>query len=245
MALVFLPFLLVAQEEYDPFIVEGKVWYYDYVTYVGTTRKSYKYKMYFNGDTIIDGKSCKYLIEDRPNTPLYVIGACYEEDGKVWMFNQCFSNSPQPRLLFDFSCHEGDTLTNLYCWGDESLKVEGVETVSSFGRERRLVTLSSVKYPHKSVGYWLEGVGSRYEMFDIWPAFAANVRFLYCELNGERIADQSSFGDAALETSVIQQTTCLDKDDKSKVFDMTGRCLREIPRNGVYIKKNKKKFVIK
>jgi hypothetical protein len=122
--------------------------------------------------------------------------------------------------------------------------VQGVETVSSFGRERRLVSLSSVKYPQNSVGYWLEGVGSRYEMFDIWPSFAASVKFLYCELNGERIADQSSFGDAALETLEIHQTTSHNKDDDSKVFDMTGRCLRDIPRNGVYIK-NKKKFVIK
>ncbi len=244
MALVFLPFLMMAQDEYEPFIVEGKVWYYDYVTYVGTTRKSYTYKMYFNGDTIIGGKSCKYLIEERPNTPLYVTGACYEEDGKVWMIYRRFSDSSQPRLLFDFSCHEGDTLTNLYCWEGDSFKVQGVETVSSFGRERRLVSLSSVKYPQNSVGYWLEGVGSRYEMFDIWPSFAASVKFLYCELNGERIADQSSFGDAALETLEIHQTTSHNKDDDSKVFDMTGRCLRDIPRNGVYIK-NKKKFVIK
>ena len=123
---------MMAQEEYEPFIVEGKVWYYDYVTGVGTTRKSYTYKMYFNGDTIIGGKSCKYLIEERPNTALYVTGACYEEDGKVWMIYRRLSNSPQPRLLFDFSCHEDDTLTNLYCWGDDSFKVEGVETVSSF-----------------------------------------------------------------------------------------------------------------
>ena len=243
MALVFLPFLMMAQEEYEPFIVEGKVWYYDYVTGVGTTRKSYTYKMYFNGDTIIGGKSCKYLIEERPNTPLYVTGACYEEDGKVWMIYRRLSNSPQPRLLFDFSCHEDDTLTNLYCWGDDSFKVEGVETVSSFGRERRLVSLSSVKYPQKSVGYWLEGVGSRYEMFDLWSAFAASVRFLYCEQDGERIADQSSFGDAALETLDIHQATSHNKDDDS-VYDLAGRRLSGIPDYGVYIR-NGKKLVVK
>ena len=159
------------------------------------------------------------------------------------MIYRRLSNSPQPRLLFDISCHEDDTLTNLYCWGDDSFKVEGVETVSSFGRERRLVSLSSVKYPQKSVGYWLEGVGSRYEMFDIWPAFAASVKFLYCELNGERIADLSSFGDAAQETSVIHQTTCLDKDDNS-VYDLAGRRLSGIPDHGVYIR-NGKKLVVK
>ena len=32
--MMFVPLLSVAQEEYEPFIVEGKVWYYDYVTYV-------------------------------------------------------------------------------------------------------------------------------------------------------------------------------------------------------------------
>ena len=237
--IIFLPLLALAQDEYEPFIVEGKVWYYDYVTYVGTTRKSYTYKMYFNGDTIIGGKSCKYLIEERPNTPLYVTGACYEEDGKVWMIYRRLSDSSQPRLLFDFSCHEGDTLTNLYCWEGDSFKVQGVETVSSFGRERRLVSLSSVNYPQKSVGYWLEGVGSRYEMFDIWPAFAASVKFLYCELNGERIADQSSFGDAALETLDICETISTNKDDDS-VYDLAGHRLSGIPDHGVYIRNGKK-----
>lgn len=239
---MLMTFTAIAQEEheYEPFIVDGKVWYYDYVTYVGTTQKSYTYKMYFSGDTVIGGKDCKYLIEEFPNTPLFVTGTCYEEDGKVWMIYRRFSNSPQPRLLFDFSCHEGDTLTNLYCWGDDSFKVQSVETVSSFGRERRLVALSSVKYPQKSVGYWLEGVGSRYEMFDIWPSFAASVKFLYCELNGERIADQSSFGDASLETLDIHQTTTRDKDDDSEIFDLTGRRLNGVPSHGVYIRNGRK-----
>jgi hypothetical protein len=238
--LSLIPVILSAQDGYEPFIVEGKVWYYDYVTYVGTTRESYTYKMYFNGDTVIGGKNCKYLIEERPNTPLYVAGACYEEDGRVWMIYRRFSSSPQPRLLFDFSCHEGDTLTNLYCWGDDSFKVQGVETVSSFGRERRLVSLSSVKYPENSVGYWLEGVGSRYDMFDIWPGVAASVKFLSCEMNGNVIADQSSFGDAALPTSGVWQTTPENNDIPPEFFDLQGRRLASPLSHGIYIQNGRK-----
>ena len=238
--LSFCPVLAFSQEVYEPFIVEGKVWYYDYATYVGTTRKSYTYKMYFSGDTVIGGKECKYLIEERPNTPLSVTGACYEEDGKVWMFYHHTSDSPQPRLLFDFSCHEGGMLTNLYCWWDDSFKVQGVETVSSFGRERKLVSMSSVKYPQKSVGYWLEGVGSRYDMFDIWPSFAASVEFMYCELNGERIADQSSFGNAALETSDVRQYKSIIEFESRATYDLQGRRVSGTPRPGIYIRNGRK-----
>lgn len=64
--LSFCPVLAFSQEVYEPFIVEGKVWYYDYATYVGTTRKSYTYKMYFSGDTVIGGKSASISSKNAP-----------------------------------------------------------------------------------------------------------------------------------------------------------------------------------
>lgn len=237
-ALTILPLLAMAQDYYEPFIVEGKVWHYEFVSAVGGNEKAYTYKMYFSGDTIIDGKGCKFLIEERPNSPLYVTGACYEEDGRVWMLSSLSSNTPKPRLLFDFRCNEGDTLTNLRCWSDDSFKVSSVDATFSFGRARKLVSFTSVMHPQKSTGYWLEGVGSRYEMFDVWPSFAASVKFLYCELDGEVIADQSSFGDAALETSVKQ--TEKGENKTPSIHDLQGRRLASPPVHGVYVHNGRK-----
>ena len=90
MALVFLPFLMMAQEEYEPFIVEGKVRYYEHVD----TRNTYNYKVYFEGDTVIDGHLCKKLVEERPGIDNYSRCACREENGKVWVYYSHYSNQP-------------------------------------------------------------------------------------------------------------------------------------------------------
>ncbi len=60
---LFLGMLLsvssMAQEvSYEPFIVEGKVWYYEHVD----NRNSYIYKVYFEGDTVINGHVCKKMV---------------------------------------------------------------------------------------------------------------------------------------------------------------------------------------
>ena len=81
MALVLLPSLMMAQEEYEPFIVDGKVWYYEHVDW----QNKYIYKVYFEGDTVIDGHECKKLVEDRPGFPVYSPCSCREEGGKVWV----------------------------------------------------------------------------------------------------------------------------------------------------------------
>ena len=103
-----------------------------------------------------------------------------------------------------------------------------------------LLALSSVKYPGKPFGYWLEGVGSRFDMFDIWPGAAASVKFVYCEMDGEVIADQSSFGDAALSTSYIRHGTTYKTDIPSAVYDLQGRRIHCIPSHGIYIRGGRK-----
>ena len=78
-------------------------------------------------------------------------------------------------------------------------------------------------------------------MFALWGEYmGSSEHFLYCELNGERIADPSSFGDASLETLDIHQTTIHDKSDDSGIFDLTGRRLNGAPRHGVYIRNGRK-----
>lgn len=243
-ALLFRPFYMMAQEDYEPFIVEGKIWYYEHID----TRNTYVYRVYFEGDTVVNGYLCKNLIEERPGFDIYSPCACREEGGMVWVYYSQYASQPwQEFLLYDFTCQEGDTVTNLLLYGTEKFLVDEVRNISSFGRDRRRIAIKQDGYGPKSYsGYWLEGVGSRLDMFNFWvvPHGGASERFLYCELDGERIADQSSFGDAALETLDIRETTSHNEDDDFRVFDLSGRCLRAIPRNGVYIR-NEKKFVNK
>ncbi len=238
-----------SQGVYEPFIQENKVWHYVFVTERGGQELKYTYKMYFQGDTIIGDKNCKFLLEERPDEPLLVAGACYEEEGKVWMLSASKGQDGQkPLLLYDFSCIEGDTVMDLYCWRDDKLKVTKTQVVSSFEKERKMTSLCSVNHPHKGNGYWLEGIGSRYDMYDIWPSFAANVQFLYCELNGEMIADQSSFGEAALPPLGIHHVeTGKPAAGPYITYDLQGRLINDTSGNqlpGIYIR-NRQKFVVK
>lgn len=221
---------------YEPFIVEGKVWYYGHVDYMHNT---YVYKVYFEGDTVVDGHLCKKLVEERPGFDSYSPCACREENGKVWAYYSHYSNQPwQKWLLFDFTCQVGDTVTNILAYGSGKFLVDEVGYVSSFGRDRRRVAINR---GDGQLGYWLEGVGGRYDMFSVWHVVtAASERFLYCELNGERIADQSSFGDAALESLDIQSPTSHGKSNDTDVFDLTGRRLNGVPNHGFYIRNGRK-----
>ena len=79
-------------------------------------------------------------------------------------------------------------------------------------------------------------------MFDLWPSFAASVRLKSCELNGEIIADQSSFGDAALQLSGIQEiTTSLSQ--PPALYDLQGRRVSGSPQRGIYIRDGRKYVV--
>ena len=108
------------QIAYRPMLEDGKVWK------VGTIPSSPDSPVqivdyyYFDGDTIIDGKTCKqmwcqrYVSPDYPKewwsskTSLSKVGAWYEEDKKVY----CYDERKQEMLIkYDFSLDANDTLT--------------------------------------------------------------------------------------------------------------------------------------
>jgi hypothetical protein len=116
---VFTSFL--AQDDYDyrPMIEEGKVWK------VGNTQTILDNSVqvvdyyYFDGDTIIDGKTCKQMMCQRfvspnysnefwsPKNSLSKVGAWYEEDKKVYV---CREGTLGMEMLYDFSLDPNDTL---------------------------------------------------------------------------------------------------------------------------------------
>ena len=105
------------QDEYRPFVEDGKVWKVG--DYSGNPVRRVEY-YYFDGDTIIDGKTCKQMMRQRyvsPDHPDYAVisqlpslsymGAWYEENKKVYAYNSIYK---QFNLMYDFSLDAYDTL---------------------------------------------------------------------------------------------------------------------------------------
>ena len=102
---------------YRPFVEDNKVWQVGVNSGNPVRRVEY---YYFEGDTIINGKTCKqmmcqrYVAPDHPDyaiisqlPPLSYVGAWYEEDQKVYF---CNAANNQFKLMYDFSLNANDTL---------------------------------------------------------------------------------------------------------------------------------------
>ena len=100
---------------YRPFVEEGKVWKVGAVG-SGNPVQIIDY-YYFEGDTIIGGKTCKQMRRLQCNPDIaYImqypllgeyIGAWYEEDKKVYEYD---STNKQFKMMYDFSIDANDTL---------------------------------------------------------------------------------------------------------------------------------------
>ena len=149
---------------YRPFIEDDKVWKVGALA--GNPVQLVKY-YYFDGDTIINGRTCKqmmcqvyygpdypnlYLIDPLPD--LSYVGAWYEEDQKVYF---CGAISNQFELMYDFSIDANDTLriNNLsYVVGPN--QTGGIEGFKGVYRDIRMCGNEGQSY-HAT--FWLEGVG--------------------------------------------------------------------------------------
>ena len=105
------------QNDYRPFVEEGKVWKVGEILSNPVQLVEY---YYFDGDTIIDGKTCKqmmcqrYVSPEHPNYDYLVqrpslryVGAWYEEDKKVYTYD---TTSQQFTMMYDFSLDDNDSL---------------------------------------------------------------------------------------------------------------------------------------
>ena len=106
-----------SSERYETFIEEGKVWK------VGPCDSGNPVQLveyyYFDGDTIIDGKTCKQMMCQRfiapdysneywvPTPSLSKVGAWYEENKKVYFYDEIKRSM---EMKYDFSLNANDTL---------------------------------------------------------------------------------------------------------------------------------------
>lgn len=146
------------QTAYRPMIEDGKVWKVGSTLIRDNLVKMVEY-YYFDGDTVINNKTCKRMMCQRyvnPEYPDYAIvmhypmlryvGAWYEEDQKVY-----FATNNQVKLLYDFSANANDTIeisNNSYVVGAK--QTGGVKGFKGVYRDILMGNYNTT---------WLEGVG--------------------------------------------------------------------------------------
>ena len=155
-----------AQMAYRPMIEEDKVWKVGSTLNRDDLVKMVEY-YYFDGDTIIDGKTCKQMMRQRyvnPEYPDYSVvmqypllshaGVWYEEDKKVYLYN-----GKQFMLKYDFSVDANDTIVirNNYLYVIRPRQTGGIKGFKGVYRD-----VVMPWYGMQSAIYnttWLEGVG--------------------------------------------------------------------------------------
>ena len=160
--------VITKEPEYVPFLEDGKVWKVGALN-SGNPVQWVEY-YYFDGDTIIDGKTCKQMMRQRyisPNFPEYdiysqqpslnYVGAWYEEDKKVYVYD---SISNQFKLMYDFSLDKNTTLqidNQFYMVGPK--QTGGMKGFKGIYRDI-LMYKDGGSIVHSTP--WLEGVGGVY-----------------------------------------------------------------------------------
>ena len=192
-ALLLLPQLLQAQEEnYRPFAQDGKRW----SVQVGLIMEN-DYGNRIEGDTVINGESWKkvYNYVGFPDFGMTYYVALRDVGQKVYAIAK---GSTRPRLLYDFSLKEGNTVRcgmegNAFCClldkGEQPdtllgfpfvsyLKVERIDTITYREQAYRRFTLTFLDSYHEPLRngeeavfgnvVWIEGVGSGAGPFSPW-----------------------------------------------------------------------------
>ncbi len=155
---------------YRPMIEDGKVWK------VGCIEDEPAYHpvrlvryYYFEGDTIIDGKTCKQMMSQQYISPeslvnelhysLSYAGAWYEEDKKVYTYDE---DNKEFKLMYDFSVNDNDTL-QVVDFGQELRYAIGQRQTGGLrgfkGVYRNVCRIDATGVVSYSP-IWMEGVGS-------------------------------------------------------------------------------------
>ena len=153
---------------YRPFVEDGKVWKVG--TASGNPVQVVDY-YYFDGDTIIDGKTCKQMMFKRVVSPDYAneywtptpsvtkLGAWYEEDQRVYFYDETKQSMV---LKYDFSLEANDTLQLLNVAGASPFIIGSKQTggIDGFKGVYRDIMMCGDEGQNIHSTYWLEGVGS-------------------------------------------------------------------------------------
>ena len=152
---------------YHPMIEDDKVWKVGAI--VSGNPVQWVQYYYLDGDTIIDGKTCKQMMRQRFVSPDYAaaneisqenslkyVGAWYEENKKVYFYS---ATNKQMKMLYDFSLEDNGTFQMdglTYVVGPR--QTGGIEGFKGVYRDIKQVDGESIY----RCAPWLEGVGGIY-----------------------------------------------------------------------------------
>ena len=157
-----------SQMDYRPLVEEGKVWKVGASTTIVDNSVQVVDYYYFDGDTIIGGKTCKQMMCQRyvspnysdeywtPRPSLTKVGAWYEEDKKVYFYEEILHFM---RMKYDFSLGANDTLQ---LFDTNSIFILGPKQtggIKGFKGVYREVMLCDDEGQTFDMATWLEGVG--------------------------------------------------------------------------------------
>jgi len=145
---------------YRPMIEDGKVWKVGSTLGISDGIVKMVAYYYFNGDTIIDGKTCKlmmcqrYVSPDLPdNSPsLTKVGAWYEEDKKVYLYDE---DKQSMVLMYDFSIGDNENLSLIDDYPPFMIGPKQTGGIEGFKGAYRDVMIDQ----NIMSTTWLEGVG--------------------------------------------------------------------------------------
>ena len=215
-----------AQEVYNSFLEEGKVWHYSVNKYNPET--TYKTKLFVCGDTVINNIQYKKICQDRADNFQYGLR---EDGGRI---REDFGDG----LVYDFGMEVGDKCERY----DMSLAT--IDTIKV--KERLFRRFRFVEYSGHAE-YWVEGIGGGYELSMPFGTTGVTVSFLSCEVNGETILTKDDIYNQpsyhAVETSVTLPDLKCKSESGHVAYDLQGRRLQGRPSKGLYIENGRKRVV--
>ena len=177
-----------AEEDYLPFVVEGKVWN---MYSSSTPRNNWYGKYYIKGDTVINDIVCKKLYSynvDYNDNKIHYEAALYEKDKKVHAFYEYKPLAGKDVLMYDFDLQVGDTATVVV----GKYRVIGTEEHNYRGIRQNYYVLCDVNEKNRNdmtIGFWREGVGTKYSIIYSYPvqSTGGHTWLLSCVVNGDTI----------------------------------------------------------
>ena len=157
------------QIAYRPFVEDGKVWKVGNCQAILDNSVHVVDYYYFDGDTIIDGKTCKQMMCQRfvspgfsdeygywtPQPFLRKVGAWYEKDQKVYFYDEITQSM---KIKYDFSLGDNETVDFLYLDGYPPYIIGPKQTggIEGFKGVYRDIMMGQ---DINTKTHWLEGVG--------------------------------------------------------------------------------------
>jgi len=245
-------FQLSAQEDYRPFVEEGKTW--NYIIYTNG-QESFPARLVIEGDTTIENVEYKKVMhysdvhwtDEMSKDFLYAV--IREKDKKVYfryiyyvdVYN-CLEPSNEA-VIYDFGLNVGDIFVedfsgNPFYWATK-LKLESIEE-----KDGKRIFNFSTNNNQEPIRQWMEGVGGckgigLEERFDNPTCIDCTLYFptlVSCTLGDEVLCRFDKDGNVVLGVDEIKT---IDGKDGA-IYDLQGRRLNAEPERGLYIKDGKK-----